>query len=654
MTLIVKISDLVFLPDLHDHEENDAPRIADLIQKHFAFLSPEIIVSIRGDVAVIEFSEPSPAHTEEARRLASKGSRKAIQGEYSQAVEILRRALTLDPTAPEVHRDLAMSLYELGKMDEAKNELLDALRLDPENAGNLVVLGNIYLRHDRDSKSAEIFFTRALEIKPDDLLALNSLAAVHALLSRNDKALDTFTKAIQIAPSFPNARLGKALLELQMGNPESSLETLQGLFKHFQELDARAKPVISEARSRYLSIENQLASRTESEAFKILENFKAETAQASGFPIECQADATLQAQLSGVCAMAWKHGRDRHTIKTKPGLPPPDFLHVTGHELTHILLESRARAVGKNRFFSTNDKTTLRALDGFEYHINRMAKEGWPREKAEAFLRQICGFVCATLFNTPLDLRIESELFEKLPTLRHAQFVSLHRLANEAWEAVSKSHSQRLIPAKFLEPVTALNATAALFLDELSGGATAFWPLYSRLPGARSASRLFEIWKSRKTDMAPGKEYELVDEFADVLDLRGWYEWIPDSGSHEIKNSELFSEGTSNPDLLRQKQPAAVWHLVNALSRYDKLNAEQVREIAFEIGLLGREGLDYSNPDKTYSLRSLPGESFSGLHLMCLMFAGFKRIAPDMDIGMDLQEPWLQALALHSKKQGGI
>ena len=34
------------------------------------------------------------------------------------------------------------------------------------------------------------------------------------------------------------------------------------------------------------------------------------------------------------------------------------------------------------------------------------------------------------------------------------------------------------------------------------------------------------------------------------------------------------------------------------------------------------------------------------LHLMCLMYAGFKRIAPEQDAGMDLNEPWITALEL--------
>ncbi len=52
--------------------------------------------------------------------------------------------------------------------------------------------------------------------------------------------------------------------------------------------------------------------------------------------------------------------------------------------------------------------------------------------------------------------------------------------------------------------------------------------------------------------------------------------------------------------------------------------------------MVGRNGLDYASPYQKYTLKSLPDEKFSGLHLMCLMYAGFKRIAPDHDLHMDL------------------
>ena len=66
--------------------------------------------------------------------------------------------------------------------------------------------------------------------------------------------------------------------------------------------------------------------------------------------------------------------------------------------------------------------------------------------------------------------------------------------------------------------------------------------------------------------------------------------------------------------------------------------------------MLGRSGLDYSSSDKRYKLRSLPGEQFSGLQLMALMYVGFKQVDPSVDTGMPFEEAYRAALALHKGK----
>ena len=81
------------------------------------------------------------------------------------------------------------------------------------------------------------------------------------------------------------------------------------------------------------------------------------------------------------------------------------------------------------------------------------------------------------------------------------------------------------------------------------------------------------------------------------------------------------------------------------------MTPEEIRNVAFEIALLGRSGLDYSDPAEKYELKTIPNRKFSGLHLMCLMFAGFKRVAPEQDVGMDLEEPFLTALQLHQANE---
>ncbi len=51
-------------------------------------------------------------------------------------------------------------------------------------------------------------------------------------------------------------------------------------------------------------------------------------------------------------------------------------------------------------------------------------------------------------------------------------------------------------------------------------------------------------------------------------------------------------------------------------------------------------GLNINDPQESHVLRALPGRVFSALELLCIMYAGFKRIEPGMDIGVELCEEW--------------
>ncbi len=53
------------------------------------------------------------------------------------------------------------------------------------------------------------------------------------------------------------------------------------------------------------------------------------------------------------------------------------------------------------------------------------------------------------------------------------------------------------------------------------------------------------------------------------------------------------------------------------------------------------------------TLKYSHSENLTGLHLMCLMYAVFTRVAPEHDLGMDLNDSFLTALELH-QAQGGM
>jgi hypothetical protein len=57
--------------------------------------------------------------------------------------------------------------------------------------------------------------------------------------------------------------------------------------------------------------------------------------------------------------------------------------------------------------------------------------------------------------------------------------------------------------------------------------------------------------------------------------------------------------------------------IIDALKRFENLDARRVAEITFEVARLGENGLDYSSSEKKYRLTSCPEESFSGLPHVC-------------------------------------
>lgn len=97
-------------------------------------------------------------------------------------------------------------------------------------------------------------------------------------------------------------------------------------------------------------------------------------------------------------------------------------------------------------------------------------------------------------------------------------------------------------------------------------------------------------------------------------------------------------------------RPDAMFYCLSALQFFKDKTPEKVRQVAFEIGMKGRQGLDINNPDKKYTLDSMGG-SFTGLQLVSYMYVGFKMIDPKLNIGLDLSEEYEQALGLFSKER---
>ena len=186
-----------------------------------------------------------------------------------------------------------------------------------------------------------------------------------------------------------------------------------------------------------------------------------------------------------------------------------------------------------------------------------------------------------------------------------------------------------------------MNCAYALCIDHLYNGRTSYSLPYIKSDAYTSGKKLFEQWLETAKSFRHGDEYLLVDEFARTLKLQEWYGWLPDEATNDKP------EGVSNPELLKAKESASVMYCIGALQRFENMSREDVLKIAGEIALLGQSGIDYTKPDRRYSLQSISGEQFSGLQLLCLMYVGFQKTDPTMDVGMDLKKAYELALTMY-------
>jgi len=135
------------------------------------------------------------------------------------------------------------------------------------------------------------------------------------------------------------------------------------------------------------------------------------------------------------------------------------------------------------------------------------------------------------------------------------------------------------------------------------------------------------------------KDYEKADKYYKQvlkMDVPGEIRSLAKDGLREIAVSHLKARGF---------RMDAVMYLVGALKLFEQRTEEEIRNIAFEIGLKGQGGLDINDPEREYTLNTLEG-SFTGLQLVCYMYAGFKRIEPSLDVGIDLSDEYAMALKL--------
>ena len=136
-------------------------------------------------------------------------------GQNDSAVEMIVKAIGINPAIAAYHANLGTALKALGRLDEAVAAYNNALRLKPDYAEAHYNQGNT-LKDLATLDDAVAAYNNAIRLKPDYVLAHSHLGNSLQDLGRLDDAVAAYNAAIRFKPDFAeaHANLGNALRAL--------------------------------------------------------------------------------------------------------------------------------------------------------------------------------------------------------------------------------------------------------------------------------------------------------------------------------------------------------------------------------------------------------------------------------------------------------
>ena len=522
MQIVVKLKDVIIDPAKPvDLTAMSAEKAIELLRKAYGFLAANMTFEIRDEMVVITVDYERRQDEEVAKDCFDRGMKQATSGRYNKAVDLFTRALKIVPEHTEARRNLAMALMNAQRFAEAKDQLVDVLRLSPDDVWGYVLLGNIFAKHENDLETGERFYRKALELDPQDSRALINYAALKTERKDPEGARALFEQAIVLDPRPPNPYYGLAMLVNDAGKTAESLAVLDRMFDDAKFDDVRMADLRKECREFYLRLSAQVADTDHDRLWKDVLAYRDQIAGITACPVDLIEDNCLE-DTTATSVPAWRGASGKHVVRYnsrgKPVMP-----HIVARELEAIRMEHEARQAGKasDRAYASDSPDRATAI---EEHVRRIAG-GDP--KVRAFVTKATDTLMPRLLLSPIDALVERRLWDRLPGIRASQTVSLYLHARQKRNPLDQAQVSKALPEK-VKRAHETGATAwAIFIDQMCGGRTAYAADYARCPGLPLARELAETWQKAVMDFHPGDEYALVQQFIQALRLDSWLDIRP-------------------------------------------------------------------------------------------------------------------------------
>jgi Flp pilus assembly protein TadD len=509
-----------------DPENTDLMAIGLEVARQYHFLPQPLFIQTEGNRVILRFPDASEANRAEAARLAERAAKHARNGNHQRAIAIWRRVLELAPSHLVARRDLGMVYSDLGDVAKARQCLGEALLMDPEDVGSLVALANLEIRQ-KDYTTAEKHARKAVAAEPQNAQALHCLGAVLFYTKRSDEALEVLQTTIKVDPHFAPPYGTVAYLQIRQERIENADRTLRAMFTNATRQNICSAPIFAQARRLFAEVQQTLAEKHQALQCHAVDKLFRSVEQQTGCPIRMMEEKSDCAPVGRV-EFAWQHQRDHHRILCSSSYPQIFQPHLLAHEGMHIRLGHEALQAGRSRIFNITEAHQSAVLGAFESRLHRLQRKGYELEPLVDYIGLLLGSLFNALWNVPLDMAVETRILQEMPVLASQQFLALTTLKESQGTGLETQQLSRLMPARYLRALVGLYGVHALFIDSLCLGASECAAKYRNGDGFDLAQKLWRHWQTKAKALQPGDEYDLVDEFADILGLRGSYDWRPD------------------------------------------------------------------------------------------------------------------------------
>ena len=173
-----------------------------------------------------ENSKSNPNATDEFRNIYANGNEAFNRNDYATAVNLLRRATTLQPQNSNAWNELGRALLAMNEVDAAIHAFQTSIANDPTSRNAYNNLGLAYERQ-RKYADAEAQFRKQIVVNPDDHYAHRNLGTMLAQLQRCADAMPELEKALSLTPNHVGTLIAQGGCDLDSGNRAKGVSELQ-------------------------------------------------------------------------------------------------------------------------------------------------------------------------------------------------------------------------------------------------------------------------------------------------------------------------------------------------------------------------------------------------------------------------------------------